>query len=1533
MTKKSSLKFLLLCAAVLLLVALAVGSGKTRGEDELECRYKGGYGGTYRDVAYEGNYLYATHGYYLSVFDVSTPHEPERVGYIQTAGEVWGVAVDGDHAYVASGENGLVVVNVSDPEGLRYSGGYNTEGFANGVAVSGDHVYVADGENGLVVVNVSDPGNPQYTGRYDTDGEAFGVSVSDGHAYVADRYSGLVVVDVSDPTDPQYTGGYDTEHRADDVVVRGDYAYVADGYDGGLVVVDVSDPTDPQYVNDSSSHHARAVTVSDDYAYIADNTVGLVVVNISDPAEPQRTGSYDTGSARGVAVVGDHAYVADHNNGLLVVNVSDPADPKEEGTLGTTDDARDAVVSGNDTFVADYSNGLIVVDTTDPGSPVLKAHYDGAGSANGIAVSGNYTYIACDKKGLFVVDVSDPGNPQYTGKYDTAGEALDVAINGSYAYVTDEENGLVVVDVSDPENPKYAGRYDTTDHAQGVAVVGDYAYVAVRNDGLVIVDVSDPSDPQYVGDHDTIGNAQDVTVSNEYAYVANGVGGLVIIDVTNKTDPEKVGSCNTPGDACRVVVSGDYAYVAAEGYGLFIANVSNRADPQSAGSYDTAGDTVGVAVTGDHVYVADKDNGLVIVEMERLPQRPRAIINSILPNPALKDEELRFDGEGSGGTIVALNWRVVNGSGVEVHNDSSPPESLPVGNYTIFFSVKNDLGLWSGEVNTTLVVHRRPTASIHSISPNPTYHYENVRFQGNGTDDGEITCYSWRSSIDRELYNGTNASFTISNLSRGTHTIYLKVQDDHGIWSEEVAGKLEIKPEPRKQASNIGLYMRDVDDCLTLWVEASKDDDITFDLRLENYNASDPVERVVLLYVITNVRRGDRDNWEFAFSDAENGGIPIYEGEHPDYGVVSFYKYVVKGDGTSTNVTFWFWHDYEIPIDNQDDIEFLIHGLDYEAEDEPEPGDELDRFLFKIIENGSAQNHNVTYLMEDGETPNVDVTNAKGWRIFVLANDYCFCVPLHLKKSSITMAADEIYDELVVTVENELGQEDELNLVAVLDDSTAEWWNITAQAPYTLGDFVPVDGSPCGVNRYFDVTLLISLKDPANYTKVPHGNYDLKLTAESRLSGRTYVTTVTINLLQRYDPLFNLDPTDTDDKCANTDGNATTFKFRLKNNGTLTDTISLVAEAGDMASRAGDTNEYWTKEFYPTSPVTLAPGETVDVYLNITPTLDNTKIYPGKYPVYVNVTSDNNLARRDVAAVYVRMPSLYEPPDDPVAPPFRIGSEEVLSFTVKNLGKAEDTLALGLEIRDSSGALVSSRDEPGSWLFSFENADTGFPLTDLSVTLPSWAEQDVHLRITPLPGTASGDYTLHISITPGEAGQDPRTVDVPLTILPLDLWIRSEDIEIIPPEVDEGEEVVIRATVHLDGAIETPVNVEFFYKTASSGFVYLGGIELDFGGKANTAKTVTFTWNRANMPNATGQNIRVWVDAADLVEEENETNNAASATITVRESEAGEPHSSFLWVGLVATAILILVIPAVMFLPKFISRKQKGRKKGKTENQ
>jgi len=91
------------------------------------------------------------------------------------------------------------------------------------------------------------------------------------------------------------------------------------------------------------------------------------------------------------------------------------------------------------------------------------------------------------------------------------------------------------------------------------------------------------------------------------------------------------------------------------------------------------------------------------------------------------------------------------------------------------------------------ISNQPPIASIDSISPSLAKKGEEVTFSGSGTDpDGSVVGYNWRSSIDGQL--STSSSFSASNLSEGTHTIYFKVRDNDGLWSPEARGTVTIVP-------------------------------------------------------------------------------------------------------------------------------------------------------------------------------------------------------------------------------------------------------------------------------------------------------------------------------------------------------------------------------------------------------------------------------------------------------------------------------------------------------------------------------------------------------------------------------------------------------------------------------------------------------------------------------------------------------------------------------------------------------------------
>ena len=174
-------------------------------------------------------------------------------------------------------------------------------------------------------------------------------------------------------------------------------------------------------------------------------------------------------------------------------------------------------------------------------------------------------------------------------------------------------------------------------------------------------------------------------------------------------------------------------------------------------------------------------------------RKPTAEIVSISPNPALNIDSIHFEGNGTDdGTIEAYDWRIANETGAEVYNGTTPPATQPVGTYTIYLRVQDNYGVWSDEVSENLIVHQKPTASITSILPTPAFDTDTVTFTGETSDDGTITTHVWISSLDGEIRNGTEANFTNSSLSIGTHTITFKVQDNYGVWSEETTTSLSI---------------------------------------------------------------------------------------------------------------------------------------------------------------------------------------------------------------------------------------------------------------------------------------------------------------------------------------------------------------------------------------------------------------------------------------------------------------------------------------------------------------------------------------------------------------------------------------------------------------------------------------------------------------------------------------------------------------------------------------------------------------------
>ncbi len=572
----------------------------------------------------EARYLFLASGYDgLVVVDVSSPENPKLVSWLETGGYAYDIFVSGNYAYVANGGSGLVIVDISNPEEPKKIGHMDLEGKARGVFVMGNYAYIAcEKGKDLVIADIENPRNPQIIGELEHGGFGKGVFVSGDYAYVADTGE-FLIVDVSSPEKPileaeisipDYPNG-----QARSVVVQKDRAYIA-AYDLGVLVVDVSDPSSPTIVDRiDEPNGVEKLYIRNEKLYVSSQG-GLWIYSLSDLEVPEVY--IPDGYSKGVFVSGDYAYLAQGISGLAVVDL------KRESIAGTIDlgwSAKRIYSSGNLLYVLD-SEGFEILNVGDPLHPkrlsLIKLE-----SPKEMFVDGNIVYIT-DYAELLAVDVSDPSSPKILNRfYKDMAYAGDIFISNDIAYVAGGWNGMVLVDASSPSDLKWISTVNPSDkggYVESIAVLGNYAYISVSDEGVYAVDVSNPSDPTPVSlasecEHEnsiiSSWDVRDIYAESQNLYLADD---LAILHLSTPASMVCVNWLSTDGKLVSIHKDGDKVYAAVEGKGVLIVNVR---DPNYATVQIKMADSKGVYVKGGKIYIADGENGAVMLDAKTLKNK------------------------------------------------------------------------------------------------------------------------------------------------------------------------------------------------------------------------------------------------------------------------------------------------------------------------------------------------------------------------------------------------------------------------------------------------------------------------------------------------------------------------------------------------------------------------------------------------------------------------------------------------------------------------------------------------------------------------------------------------------------------------------------------------------------------------------------------------------------------------------------------------------------------------------------------------
>ena len=638
----------------------------------------------------------------------------------------------------------------------------------------------------------------------------FGGSLDDqGHAIALDKEGNTYVAGYTSSTDfPNTIGAYDTEHNGGrDVFVL---KLNPEGTDllfstfvGGSADEGTEDGIRPIAIalDDQNNIYVAGTTTSDDFPTTPDSFKGsygggesdLFVFKLTSDGTDLMYSTYIGGQDRDIGSA--ISLVLDASDHVILTGQTFSDD------FPTTDDAYDRTYHGN-------SDGVIVKLSGD-GSELLYGSYlggSGVDSPSSISLDGQGCVILSGSTGS--VDFPTTANA-YDDEHNGG---LDVFVTRMNSQCTDllystfigssdddiahhhiiGGNGrfLITGSTTSSDYPTTPGAYDRSfgggSNPDGFVTILSAAGDELEASSLLGADGSD--------------SATQIALDSKGNLIVIGSTDSSRFPVTPNSHDGSLGTDGSEGTDLFLVRLDDS--LKALKYGTFIGG----GDQEYAGSMiidqddsiHLTGSTVSDDLTMTHDAYDDLRNGEQDGFFSTL-NLLTANITSVSPSPALISESVTLGGAGfNGGTISSYHWFSSLDGELSLGSDSEVEVlNLSRGTHLISLRVEDDLGYWSDDVFTNLIVHEPPKAIIDSILPSPALEGDTIEFSGHGTDDGEVVYHEWTSSIDGQFHVANTSDVSLDSLSNGTHTISYRVRDNFGAWSEIVSIELVVNGIPR----------------------------------------------------------------------------------------------------------------------------------------------------------------------------------------------------------------------------------------------------------------------------------------------------------------------------------------------------------------------------------------------------------------------------------------------------------------------------------------------------------------------------------------------------------------------------------------------------------------------------------------------------------------------------------------------------------------------------------------------------------------
>lgn len=459
------------------------------------------------------------------------------------------VFLDGNFVYTSNIDS-IAKFNIVNPQKLVFVGISSYDLNPYRIAVDGEIAYIAYGDNGWSIYNISNITNCQLLASNDT-ASCYKVVLMDNIVFF-----GNYIYNVTDPINPVeiFTLPDYFKHTETAYQITSSYL-IATNDSGYFEIYNISDPCNIHLhssFNVSYSYYTEIVC-ADDNTLVIHDFGNYSFYNISNINNISYSSSLDLDYFqiyRGALLDKNNFHIF-YNRYHVIYDISNLTNITLLTTSKISYSPWMIAINESLAYIIDSYNFLFIEDLTDLSNPIIIDSFDfgSNGAFKNIEIKGKYAIVAQERgfflDGVFILNIEDPTDPYFVHYILVDKKAMVMKIIGEVLYIFEWQGDLTIYDLSDQDNIQEVGNLVIpliTKEYTGFIKLDNKALLFTRFDGYFILDITNPISPSVI-DHNDIGFCYQMEIKENLMYVWQfELDGFVIYDVTDIFNPEKIAS-------------------------------------------------------------------------------------------------------------------------------------------------------------------------------------------------------------------------------------------------------------------------------------------------------------------------------------------------------------------------------------------------------------------------------------------------------------------------------------------------------------------------------------------------------------------------------------------------------------------------------------------------------------------------------------------------------------------------------------------------------------------------------------------------------------------------------------------------------------------------------------------------------------------------------------------------------------------------------------------------------------------------------